>query len=91
MEDETSPETPPELPAELHTALAVLDPELANTIKEALAPVAAEIGPREVAVLDRLAQGIATGANSATLSNFVRLLPVTVSRAVGPAIEPILA
>lgn len=91
MEDETSPETPPELPAELHAALAVLDPELANTIKEALAPVAAEIGPREVAVLDRLAQGIATGANSATLSNFVRLLPVTVSRAVGPAIEPILA
>ena len=91
MEDETASETPPELPPELHAALAVLDPELANSIKEALAPVAAEIGPREIAVLDRLAQGIATKANSATLSNFVRLLPVTVSRAVAPVIEPILA
>jgi hypothetical protein len=80
-----------ELPPELHEALKVLDPELANTIKEALLPVAADIGPRELAVLDRLAQGIATGADSATLNNFVRLLPVTVSRAVGPAIEPILA
>jgi hypothetical protein len=80
-----------ELPPELDEALKVLDPELANTIKEALAPVAADIGPRELAVLDRLAQGIATGADSATLNNFVRLLPVTVSRAVGPAIEPILA
>jgi hypothetical protein len=91
MEDETSLENPPELPAELYTALSVLDPKLANSIVEALAPVAAEIGPREVAVIDRLAQGIATKANSATLSNFVRLLPVTVSRAVAPVIEPILA
>ena len=80
-----------ELPQELHESLKVLDPELARNIKEALLPVAAELGPRELAVLDRLAQGIATGADAATLNNFVRLLPVTVSRAVQPAIEPVIA
>jgi hypothetical protein len=80
-----------ELPPELHESLKVLDPDLAATIKEALVPVAAELGPRELAVLDRLAQGIATGAPAPTLNNFVRLLPVTVSRAVAPAIEPVIA
>ena len=80
-----------ELPPELHESLKVLDPDLAASIKEALVPVASELGPRELAVLDRLAQGIATGAGAPALNNFVRLLPVTVSRAVAPAIEPVIA
>jgi hypothetical protein len=80
-----------DLPPELHDSLKVLDAELAASIKEALVPVAAELGPRELAVLDRLAQGIATQAAPATLQNFVRLLPVTVSRAVAPVIEPVIA
>jgi hypothetical protein len=53
--------------------------------------VAGELGPRELAVLDRLCQGIANGSPASELNAFVRLLPVTVSRAVQPAIEPITA
>jgi hypothetical protein len=37
-----------------------------------------------------LANGIVGGASAAELNAFVRLLPVTVSRAVQPALEHIL-
>ncbi len=80
-----------ELPNELMASISVLDEDLQAKFVEALEPVAAEIGPREVAVLDRLAQGIKTGAPSAELNAFVRLLPVSVSRVLQPAIEPVLA
>lgn len=79
------------LPPELLDSLKVLDADLANEIIEALLPVAAELGPRELAVLERLATGISTGADPPTLNNFVRLLPVTVSRAVAPVIEAVIA
>lgn len=82
---------PPELPAELNESFALLDPAAAARLRDALAPVAGELGPRELAVLDRLAKGIASGASAAELNAFVRLLPVTVSRAVQPAIEPVTA
>lgn len=72
-------------------SIAVLDQDLQDKMVEALLPVAPEIGPRELAVLDRLAQGILTGAPSAELTAFVRLLPVSVSRVLQPAIEPVLA
>lgn len=80
-----------ELPKELMTSIAVLDQDLQDRFVEALAPVAEELGPRELAVLDRLAQGIKTGAPVAELNAFVRLLPVSVSRVLQPAIEPVLA
>lgn len=80
-----------ELPKELMSSISVLDDDLQAKFVEALGPVAAEIGPREVAVLDRLAQGIKTGAPSGELNAFVRLLPVSVSRVLQPAIEPVLA
>jgi DNA-binding NarL/FixJ family response regulator len=80
-----------ELPQELTESFSVLDPEIADRLTEALKPVAGELGPRELAVLQRLANGIATGAPANELNAFVRLLPVTVSRAVQPAIEPITA
>ncbi|HWH14337.1 MAG TPA: hypothetical protein VNT51_06290 [Miltoncostaeaceae bacterium] len=80
-----------DLPANLVSAFSVLDPELASNLTEALKPVAGELGPREQAVLERLANGIATGAKPAELNAFVRLLPVTVSRAVQPVIEPVIA
>jgi DNA-binding NarL/FixJ family response regulator len=80
-----------ELPPELIESLKVLDPPIADRLREALEPVAGELGPRELAVLDRLCQGIANGSPAAELNAFVRLLPVTVSRAVQPAIEPITA
>ena len=81
----------PELPPELIESLSILDPEVSGRIKDALLPVASELGPRELAVLDRLAKGIAGGSSSSELNAFGRLLPVTVSRAVGPAIEPVKA
>lgn len=80
-----------DLPANLTDAFTVLDPDLANALIEALKPVSAELGDREQAVLQRLANGIATGAKPAELNAFVRLLPVTVSRAVQPVIEPVIA
>lgn len=80
-----------DLPAELTDAFKVLDPGLANDLIEALKPVSAELGDREQAVLQRLANGIATGAKPAELNAFVRLLPVTVSRAVQPVIDPVIA
>jgi hypothetical protein len=80
-----------ELPQKLTDAFKVLDPDLAGNLVEALKPVAGELGDREQAVLERLANGIATGAKPAELNAFVRLLPVTVSRAVQPVIEPVIA
>jgi hypothetical protein len=79
-----------EIPQKLIDSLQVLDPELRNSILEALAPVAPELGDREQAVLERLANGIVGGASAAELNAFVRLLPVTVSRAVQPALDHIL-
>ncbi len=80
-----------ELPEKLTDAFKVLDADLAGNLVEALKPVVAELGDREQAVLERLANGIATGAKPAELNAFVRLLPVTVSRAVQPVIEPVIA
>ena len=82
---------PNEMPPELMDSIKVLDADLQASIIEALDPVAAELGPRELAVLARLAQGIKNGAPSGELNAFVRLLPVSVSRVLQPAIEPILA
>jgi hypothetical protein len=80
-----------EIPQKLIDSLQVLDPALKDSILEALGPVAPELGDREQAVLERLANGIVGGASAAELNAFVRLLPVTVSRAVQPALEQILA
>ncbi|MCC6831041.1 MAG: hypothetical protein IT200_06815 [Thermoleophilia bacterium] len=80
-----------EIPDKITDAFKVLDADLAGALVEALEPVAAELGDREQAVLERLANGIATGAKPAELNAFVRLLPVTVSRAVQPVLEPVLA
>ncbi|MFN8121123.1 MAG: hypothetical protein U0237_01705 [Thermoleophilia bacterium] len=80
-----------EIPEKITDAFKVLDADLAGALVEALEPVAAELGDREQAVLERLANGIATGAKPAELNAFVRLLPVTVSRAVQPVLEPVLA
>ena len=79
-----------EIPQKLIDSLSVLDPELQHSILDALAPVAPELGDREQAVLERLANGIVGGASAAELNAFVRLLPGTVSRAVQPALEPVL-
>ncbi len=79
------------LPAELGDALKKIDPDIAARLTEALDTVSADLGPREVAVLMRLVNGLATGASPAELNAFVRLLPVTVSRVVQPAIEPAVA
>jgi len=81
----------PEIPAELLESFKTLDPDLARRLTDALTPVAGELGPRELAVLQRLARGLADGAPASELNAFVRLLPVTVSRAVQPAIEPVTA
>ena len=78
-----------EIPAQLLEAFKVLDTDMAQRLTDALAPVAGELGPREEAVLQRLVTGLAEGAPAAELNAFVRLLPVTVSRAVQPAIEPV--
>jgi hypothetical protein len=75
-----------DLPAELIEAFKILDPAQADRLKEALAPVAGELGPRERAVLERLVKGMASGVPASDLNAFVRLLPVTVSRAIQPAI-----
>ncbi len=80
-----------EIPAELLETLSILDDDLEKSLIEALTPVAGELGPRELAVLERLARGIVGGAKPAELNAFVRLLPVTVSRAVQPVIEPVTA
>lgn len=80
-----------EIPAELLETFGILDEDLRKNLIEALTPVAGELGPRELAVLDRLAKGIVGGAKPAELNAFVRLLPVTVSRAVQPVIEPVTA
>lgn len=80
-----------EIPAELLEVFTILDDDLEKALIEALVPVADEIGPREQAVLERLARGIVGGAKPAELNAFVRLLPVTVSRAVQPVIEPVTA
>jgi len=80
-----------DIPPEILTSFDRLDPDLRATLVDALEPVSAELGDREIAVLQRLANGIADGAPAAELNAFVRLLPVTVSRAVQPAIEPVTA
>jgi hypothetical protein len=80
-----------EIPAQLTEAFKVLDPDVAQRLTDALVPVAGELGPREEAVLQRLVTGLAEGAPAAELNAFVRLLPVTVSRAVQPAIDPVTA
>ena len=85
------PGMPSEIPAELLESFKALQPDLAQRLTEALTPVAGELGPRELAVLQRLARGLAEGAPANELNAFVRLLPVTVSRAVQPAIEPVTA
>lgn len=79
------------LSPKLTQSLSVLDAQLASDLTDALVPVAAEIGDREEAVLERLANGIASNAKPAELNAFVRLLPVTVSRAVQPVIDPVIA
>ena len=76
------------LPPDLESALAGIDPAMRAKLVEALDPVIADLGPREVAVLLRLVDGIKGGASEAELNAFVRLLPVTVSRVVQPVIEP---
>jgi hypothetical protein len=81
----------PEIPAQLLESFKLLDADVAQRLTDALTPVAGELGPREEAVLERLVRGIADGAPAAELNAFVRLLPVTVSRAVQPAIEPVTA
>jgi hypothetical protein len=78
------------LPQEVMDSIAILDDDLAGQIREALEPVAAEIGPREIAVLDRLSKGIAGNAPPSELNAFVRLLPVTVSRVLQVTLEPVL-
>lgn len=85
------PRMPSEIPAELLESFKDLDPDLAQRLTGALTPVAGELGPRELAVLQRLSRGLAEGAPAVELNAFVRLLPVTVSRAVQPAIEPVTA
>ena len=80
-----------EIPDQLTESFGKLDSGLAESLTEALQPVAGELGPRELAVLDRLVNGIIGGASGAELNAFVRLLPVTVSRAVQPVIEPLTA
>ena len=82
---------PNELPPELLESIKVLDADLQERIKETLEPVAPELGPRELAVLERLAQGISAGAPPAELNAFVRLLPVSISRVLAPVIEPVIA
>jgi hypothetical protein len=78
------------IPAEVLDALTHLPDELRQQFTEALEPVALEIGPREVAVLERLTKGISANAPVQELNAFVRLLPVTVSRVLQPVLEPML-
>ncbi len=76
------------LPPDLTAALNGIDPKMRGQLEEALAPVMADLGPREVAVLLRLVDGIKGGSSVPELNAFVRLLPVTVSRVVQPVVEP---
>jgi len=76
------------LPPDLESALAEIDPGIRGELVEALEPVIPDLGPREVAVLLRLVDGIKRDASVPELNAFVRLLPVTVSRVVQPVIEP---
>ena len=76
------------LPPDLNAALDGIDPKMRGQLEEALAPVMSDLGPREVAVLLRLVDGIKRGASVPELNAFVRLLPVTVSRVVQPVVEP---
>jgi len=76
------------LSPDLESALAGIDPAMKDKFVEALEPVIPDLGPREVAVLLRLVNGIRDGASVPELNAFVRLLPVTVSRLVQPVIEP---
>lgn len=80
-----------EIPSELLEKFDRLDPEFREQLIGALDPVAGELGDREVAVLKRLADGVADSAPASELNAFVRLLPVTVSRAVAPVLEPVTA
>lgn len=80
-----------DIPAEIVESLKTIDSEIADGLIAALEPVAGELGPREIAVLQRLVNGVADDAPAAELNAFVRLLPVTVSRAVQPAIDPVVA
>ncbi len=76
------------LPPELTSALDEIDPVMRGKLVEVLDTVIPDLGPREVAVLLRLVNGIKGGASVPELNAFVRLLPVTVSRVVQPVIEP---
>lgn len=76
------------LPPELTSALNEIDPVMKGKLIEVLDTVTPDLGPREVAVLLRLVNGIKDGASVPELNAFVRLLPVTVSRVVQPVIEP---
>lgn len=76
------------LPPDLESALSGIDPTIRGELVTALEPVIPDLGPREVAVLLRLVNGIRDGASVPELNAFVRLLPVTVSRVVQPVIEP---
>lgn len=76
------------LPPELTSALNEIDPVMKGKLIEVLDTVTPDLGPREVAVLLRLVNGIKAGASVPELNAFVRLLPVTVSRVVQPVIEP---
>jgi hypothetical protein len=77
------------LPPDLTAALKQIVPKMRGDLEEALAPVIPDLGPREVAVLLRLVDGIKGGASIPELNAFVRLLPVTVSRVVQPVVEPV--
>lgn len=79
---------PQAIPPDLDSALSGIDPEMREKLIEALDPVLPDLGPREVAVLLRLVDGIKRDASVPELNAFVRLLPVTVSRVVQPVIEP---
>ena len=79
---------PDALPTDLTAALAEIDPVMRGKLEEALEPVIPDLGPREVAVLLRLVDGIKRDASVPELNAFVRLLPVTVSRVVQPVVEP---
>ena len=76
------------LPPDLEKAMANIDPGIRGELVTALEPVIPDLGPREVAVLLWLVNGIKDGASVPELNAFVRLLPVTVSRVVQPVIEP---
>ena len=79
--------------AQLIDTFKLLDADAAQRLTQALEPVAGEArAPRGGRAPAGSSAGIAEGAPaSPELDAFVRLLPVTVSRAVRPAIEPVTA